>query len=71
MREARAPGFEPGIVDPKSTALPLGHTRLSTGLLNRKHVAIITYLESIDKILPPIFEQFLRFSERFLEPAPL
>src|SRR5579859_948545 len=24
---ARAPGFEPGIVDPKSTALPLGHAR--------------------------------------------
>ena len=27
-RLARAPGFEPGIVDPKSTALPLGHARM-------------------------------------------
>src|SRR5579884_2952784 len=28
-RLARAPGFEPGIADPKSAALPLGHARKS------------------------------------------
>ena len=28
QKQARAPGFEPGMVDPKSTALPLGHARM-------------------------------------------
>ena len=27
IQMARVPGFEPGIVVPKTTALPLGHTR--------------------------------------------
>ncbi len=28
IKQARVLGFEPRIVDPKSTALPLGHTRM-------------------------------------------
>src|SRR6266516_136820 len=28
QKQARVLGFEPRIVDPKSTALPLGHTRM-------------------------------------------
>ena len=43
--------------DPKSDALPLGYARLLIGLQNRKHVAIISYCQGIDKM--PIALKFL------------
>jgi hypothetical protein len=33
QKEAGVPGFEPGIADPKSAALPLGHTPTFFGFL--------------------------------------
>jgi hypothetical protein len=46
-----------GIVDPKSTALPLGHARSSISLRNCGHVAIITCCKCIDKM--PIAENVI------------
>jgi hypothetical protein len=54
---------------PKTDALPLGYARLSIGLLNHRHVVIITYLQNLDKI-PNYFKIYI-FQKSLLLTSPL